>query len=263
MDVHDIWSRSDGSAGSDGSPPWKPDCASGVDFEAHCTCSSGTLAFSSCCSRASEQCIAGVTHQHTQPTHKKQLWTPRIPTRGPHKMMSLPPARSGRIIAGWLSHHSETRSILRCRAARYTVMLRTCRICSSLPSPSMLSKHMQMSGTRSSFTSSATATKLFRLRWLISRAMLPRAEAQQQHRGSDMARSWPSLGKLARPGSGLDLAGRQATGLSNLSSRLLQLQNLPLPGNILLQLQNLPLPSNRLPQSILRSQTHTKTSWLS
>ena len=47
MDVQDIWSRSDGSAGSDGSPPWKPDCASGVDFEAHCTCSSGTLAFSS------------------------------------------------------------------------------------------------------------------------------------------------------------------------------------------------------------------------
>ena len=47
MDVHYIWSRSDGSSGSDGSPPWKPDCASGVDFEAHCTCSSGTLAFSS------------------------------------------------------------------------------------------------------------------------------------------------------------------------------------------------------------------------
>ena len=37
-------SRSDGYSGL---LQWKPDCASVVDFEAHCTCSSGTLAFSS------------------------------------------------------------------------------------------------------------------------------------------------------------------------------------------------------------------------
>ena len=58
-----------------------------------------------------------------------------------------------------------------------------------------------------------------------------RAEAQQQSRGSDMARLWPELGKLAQPRPGLGLVGLQATGLSNLSSRPLQLQALPLPDN--------------------------------
>ena len=99
------YSRSDGYSGS---LLWKPDWASVVDFEVHCTCSSGTLAFFFSCSGTVSKCIAGAsTHQQTLPAQEKQLWTPRIPTRGPHKMMSLPPARSGPIIAGWPSHHSD------------------------------------------------------------------------------------------------------------------------------------------------------------
>ena len=252
---------------SDGSPTWKPDCASGRRFRGtlHLLVRYSSLFFS--CSRAGEQCIAGAsTHQHTQPAHRETTMDPaNSNSRSPQDDVSADrkkwPDYCRRAFTSFRDkiYSAMSRSTVHRYAAHMQDMFQLTRVhrCSR--------GTCKMSGTRSSFTSSATATNLFRLRWLISGAMLPRAEAQRQHRGSDMARSWPELGVPARPGPSLGAGSPcRLQAFQIFQVVCLQLQTLHLPGNSTASDAE-PASSRQQTASehMLRSQSHTKTSWLS